>query len=139
MRCLAVCQDELVIRMLDEVLLPSFEIEFLVESKTLARRLNDAGVQITAGDPRRTDTYLKADITPNTCIIIEDNGRRSLRRILDAVSDAGGALIYVLGIGLGHDMKREEEIKGLFPHVSYLAMAELFGGPLRTEFSLSLT
>ncbi len=139
MRCLAVCQNELVIRMLDEVLLPSFEIEFLVESKSMARRLSDAGVQIAAGDPRRTDTYLKADISPNTCIIIEDNGRRSLRKMLDAIHDAGGALIYVLGVGLGHDRNREEEVKGLFPDVSYLSMAELFGGPLRTEFSRSLT
>jgi nanoRNase/pAp phosphatase (c-di-AMP/oligoRNAs hydrolase) len=125
--------------MLDEVLLPSFEIEFLVESKTMARRLSDAGVQIAAGDPRRTDTYLKADISPNTCIIIEDNGRRSLRKMLDAIHDAGGALIYVLGVGLGHDRNREDEVKGLFPDVSYLSMAELFGGPLRTEFSRSLT
>jgi nanoRNase/pAp phosphatase (c-di-AMP/oligoRNAs hydrolase) len=139
MRCLAVCQNELVIRMLDEVLLPSFEIEFLVESKSMARRLSDAGVQIAAGDPRRTDTYLKADISPNTCIIIEDNGRRSLRKMLDAIHDAGGALIYVLGVGLGHDGNREDEVKGLFPDVSYLSMAELFGGPLRTEFSRSLT
>jgi len=139
MRCLAVCQDELIIRMLDEVLLPSFDIEFLVESKALARRLADAGVHITAGDPRRTDTFLKADVTPNTCIILEDNGRRSLRRMLDAVHDAGGSLIYVLGVGLGHDPRREEEIKADFPDVSYLSMAELFGGPLRTEFSRSLT
>jgi nanoRNase/pAp phosphatase (c-di-AMP/oligoRNAs hydrolase) len=139
MRCLAVCQNELVIRMLDEVLLPSFEIEFLVESKSMARRLSDAGVQIAAGDPRRTDTYLKADISPNTCIIIEDNGRRSLRKMLDAIHDAGGALIYVLGVGLGHDRNREDEVKALFPDVSYLSMAELFGGPLRTEFSRSLT
>ena len=101
MRCLAVCQDELVIRMLDEVLLSSFEIEFLVENKALARRLNDAGVHIRAGDPRKTDTFVKADITPETCIILEDNGRRSLRRTLDAIHDAGGALIYVLGIGIG--------------------------------------
>jgi nanoRNase/pAp phosphatase (c-di-AMP/oligoRNAs hydrolase) len=139
MRCLAVCQDELVIRMLDEVLLSSFEIEFLVENKALARRLHDAGVHISAGDPRKTDTFVKADISPETCIILEDNGRRSLRRTLDAIHDAGGALIYVLGIGLGHDAKREAEIKAAFPDVSYLAMAELFGGPLRTEFSRSLT
>ena len=33
MRCLAACQTELAIRMLDEILLPSFEVEFLVESK----------------------------------------------------------------------------------------------------------
>ncbi len=35
MRCLAVCQTELVIRMLDESLMPSFEVDFLVESKRL--------------------------------------------------------------------------------------------------------
>jgi hypothetical protein len=99
MRCLAVCQDELVIRMLDEILLPGFEVEFIVEQRPLARRLHDAGVNVTAGDPRRTDTYLKADLGPGTCIIIEDNGRRGLKKTLDAVRDAGGALIYVLGIG----------------------------------------
>ncbi len=139
MRCIAVCQDELVIRMLDEVLLTSFDIEFIVESKTVARRLADAGVHVAAADIRRTDTYIKADVSPNTCIILEDNGRRSLKKILDAIRDAGGTLIYVLGVGVRHDAKREEEIKALFPDVSYLAMAELFGGPLRTEFSRSLT
>jgi nanoRNase/pAp phosphatase (c-di-AMP/oligoRNAs hydrolase) len=139
MRCIAICQDELVIRMLDEVLLASFEIEFVVESKTLSRRLADAGVHVTTGDVRRADTYIKADVSPNTCIIVEDNGRRSLKRILDAVRDAGGTLIYVLGVGIRHDAKREDEIKADFPDVSYLAMAELFGGPLRTEFSRSLT
>ena len=64
-----------VIRSLDAVLLPSFEVDFLVESRPLARRLHDAGVQVIAGDPRRVDTYLKADISPSTCFIIEDNGR----------------------------------------------------------------
>ena len=35
MRCLAVCQDELVIRMLDEILLPGFEVEFIVERRPM--------------------------------------------------------------------------------------------------------
>ena len=48
MRCLAVCQTDLVIRMLDEILLPSFEVEFLTESKSLARRLHEAGLNVTA-------------------------------------------------------------------------------------------
>jgi nanoRNase/pAp phosphatase (c-di-AMP/oligoRNAs hydrolase) len=139
MKCLAVCQDELIIRVLDEILLPSFEVEFVVENKTLARRLGDAGIHITAGDLKRVDTYLKADLTPNTCIIIEDNGRRSLRRILEAIRDAGGTLIYVLGVGAPQPERREEELKALLPEVAYLTMAELFGGPLRTEFSRSLT
>src|SRR5437764_5368161 len=139
MRCLAVCQDELVIRMLDEILLPGFEVEFIVENRPLARRLHEAGVTVTAGDSRRTDTWLKADLGPSTCVIIEDNGKRSPKKILEAVRDAGGTLVYVLGIGAESTGKRVEEFHAEFPDVSYLSMSELFGGPLLTEFSRSLT
>src|SRR5687768_15612514 len=139
MRCLAVCQDELVIRMLDQILLPGFEVEFIVDSKPLARRLHDSGVTVTVGDPRRTDTYLKADLTPGTCVIIEDNPRRSLRRVLEAARDAGATLVYVLALGAAATAKRAEEFRAEFPDVAYLAMSELFGGPLLTEFSRSLT
>src|SRR6476469_10894190 len=99
LRVLAICQDELVIRSLDEVLLPSFEVDFLVESRPLARRLHDAGMEVTAGDPRRVDTYLKADISPNTCFIVQDTGKRSVKKIVEAVRDAGGTLVYVLHTG----------------------------------------
>jgi len=139
MRCLAVCQDELVIRMLDEILLPGFEVEFIIENRPLARRLHDADVNVIVGDPRRTDTFLKADLTPSTCVIIEDNGRRSPRKILEAARDAGGTLIYLLGIGSTATSKRAEEFHSEFPDVSYLAMSELFGNPLVTEVSRSLT
>lgn len=139
MRCLAVCQDELVIRMLDEILLPGFEVEFIIENKPLARRLHDAGVSVVVGDPRRTDTFLKADLTPSTCVVIEDNGRRSPRKILEAARDAGGTLVYLLGIGAAATSKRAEEFHTEFPDVAYLAMSELFGNPLVTEVSRSLT
>src|SRR5436853_7448076 len=139
MRCLAVCQDELVIRMLDEILLPGFEIEFIVETRPLARRLHDKGANVTFGDPRRTDTFVKADLGPSTCVIIEDNSRRSLKKVLEAVRDAGGDLIYVLGIGAEATARRFEELHADFPDVSYLSMSELFGGPLMTEFARSLT
>jgi nanoRNase/pAp phosphatase (c-di-AMP/oligoRNAs hydrolase) len=139
MRCLAVCQDELVIRMLDEILLPGFEVEFIIENRPLARRLHEAGMTVTAGDPRRTDTYLKADIGPSTCVIIEDNGKRGLKKILEGVRDAGGTLVYVLGIGAAATGKRTEEFHAEFPDIAYLSMSELFGGPLLTEFGRSLT
>src|SRR2546430_2677718 len=139
MRCLAVCQDELVIRMLDEILLPGFEVEFIVESRPVARRLHDASVNVTAGDPRHLDTYLKADLSPSTCVIIEDNGRRSLKKILDAVRAAGGTLVYVLGIGTAATARRGDELRAEFPDVAYLSISELFGGPLLTEFARSLT
>ena len=125
--------------MLDEILLPGFEVEFIIEDRPLARRLHEAGVTVTVGDPRRTDTYLKADIGPSTCVIIEDNGKRSIKKLLEAVRDAGGALVYVLGIGAAATGKRAEEFRAEFPDVAYLSMSELFGGPLLTEFSRSLT
>jgi len=139
MRCLAVCQDELVIRMLDTILLPGFEVEFVIEQHSLARRLHDAGVHVVAGNPRRTDTFVKADLGPSTCVIVEDNGRRSLTKILEAIRDAGGALVYVLGVGTAANGPREEDVHTEFPDVTYLAMSELFGGPLLTEFGRSLT
>ena len=139
MRCLAVCQTELAIRMLDEILLPSFEVEFLVESKQLARRLHDGGMNVVAGDLRRTDTYVKADLTPGTCVVVEDNGKKSLKKILEAIWDAGGTLVYVLGVGTSDSRKREDDLKAQFPELNYLALSELFGGPLLTEFSRSLT
>src|SRR5436309_1223792 len=139
MRCLAVCQDELVIRMLDEILLPGFELEFIVENRPLARRLHDAGIKVVGGDPRRTDTFVKADLGPSTCVIVEDNGRRNLKKILDAIRDAGGTLIYVLGVGTGATAERNDKFHAESPDIFYLALSELFGGPLLTEFSRALT
>ncbi len=139
MRCLAVCGDDLIIKLLDESLRPAFDVEFIVDGKPIARRLHDAGIHAAVGDPRRADTYVKADVGPSTCVIIEDNGRRSLRKILEAVRDAGGTLVYVLFTGGHGTAKREEEFHSEFPDVTYLTMAELFGGPLLTEVSRSLT
>ncbi len=139
MKCLAVCQSELAVRILGQVLPPNFEVEFLVESQPLARRLHDAKIDVIAGDPRRIDTYLKADIAPNTCFIVEDNGRRGLKKVLGAIRDAGGTLVYVLDMEASHTKGREEELKAEFPDVTYLAIAELFAGPLVTELSRSMT
>ncbi len=123
MRCLAICQSELVVRMLAEALVPSFDVDFLVESRPVARRLHDSGLKVTPGDLRRTDTYLKADLSPGTCVLVEDSGRRSLRRMLEAIRDAGGTLVYVLGVGATGSARRESELKAQFPELSYLSVA----------------
>lgn len=135
MRALAICQDELVIRILGDVLVPAFDVEFLVENRTVARRLQEAGFQVWSGDPRRLDTYLKADLSPSTCVIVEDNGRRSVKRMLDAIRDAGGTLIYVLRTRPGE----EEHEKPPVEDVTVLALAELLRPTLITELSRSLT
>jgi len=135
LRVLAICQDELVIRSLDEVLAPSFEVDFLVESRPLARRLHDAGLAVTAGDPKRVDTYLKADITPSTCFIVEDNGKRGTKKIHDALRDAGGTLIYIL-----HTGKRSPGVKmDGDGDITHLSVAELLRPTLVTELSRSMT
>jgi len=125
--------------MLDQILASSIEVEFLVENRALARKLQAVGLPVTAGDVKRTDTYLKADVSPQTCIIIEDTGRKYLPKMIDAIRDAGGALIYVLGVGTVEREKRAEAIRDQFPDVSYLSLSELFEAPLLTEFSRALT
>jgi nanoRNase/pAp phosphatase (c-di-AMP/oligoRNAs hydrolase) len=137
-RVLAICQDELVIRSLDDVLTPSFEVDFLVESRPLARRLHDAGIRITAADPRRIDTYLKADISPSTCFIIEDNGRRSIHKVVSAVRDAGGTLIYVLHTG-PRNTRMSETAREALTDVTHMDIGELIRPTLVTELSRSMT
>ena len=139
MKCLAVCQDEAVIRTLHQVLVPSFELEFLVDSRPLARRLHDAGIEGTVGDLRRIDSYVKADVSPNTSVIVQDPGKRGLRRILAAVQGAGGTLVYVLGGGQHGSPSWNDELRAQFPDVTHLEMAELLSGPLLTELSRSMT
>ena len=125
--------------MLDQILAPSVDVEFLVESRALGKKLQTAGLPVAIGDPKRTDTYLKADVSPQTCIIIEDSGRKFLPKMIDAVRDAGGSLIYILGVGTADREKRAEVIRNNFPDVSYLSLSELFEAPLLTEFSRALT
>jgi nanoRNase/pAp phosphatase (c-di-AMP/oligoRNAs hydrolase) len=138
-RVLAICQDELIIRSLDAVLLPNFEVDFLIESRPLARRLHDAGLQVITGDPRRIDTYLKADISPNTCFIVEDNARRSIKKTVSAIRDAGGTLIYVLRTASRNNGKGAETDRGALPDVTYLDLSELVRPTLVTELSRSMT
>jgi hypothetical protein len=134
-RVVGICQDELVIRTLDDVLKSTFELDFLVESRPLARRLHEAGITVTVGDPRRVDTYLKADISPTTCFIVEDNGRRSPKKTLSAIRDAGGTLTYVIHTGAGVKPRNSEALKAEFPDVSDMDLCELVRPTLVTELS----
>ena len=137
MRVVVICQDELVIRTLDDVLKASFELDFFVESRPLARRLHEAGINVTVGDPRRVDTYLKADISPSTCFIVEDNGRRSPKKILSAIRDAGGTLTYVIHTGAGVKPRNSEALKAEFPDSNDMDLCELIRPTLLTELSRS--
>ncbi len=140
MRCLAVCQNEIVIRMLNEALGTGYDLEFLVRGAAMARKLRQAGFPVTVGDPERTSLYLKADLRPGTAVIVEDDGHQRLVPIIEAAHNAGGTLVYVLGSSGGPAAhRREEQLKKHFPDVSYLTPGELFGSALATEFSRSLT
>jgi nanoRNase/pAp phosphatase (c-di-AMP/oligoRNAs hydrolase) len=138
-RIVGICQDELVIRTLDDVLKPSFELDFLVESRPLARRLHDAGIDVAVGDPRRVDTYLKADISPTTCFLVEDNGKRSIKKVLGAIRDAGGTLTYVIHTGAAVRPRNSEALKADFPDAADMDLAELIRPTLVTELSRSMT
>ncbi len=138
MRCLAVCQTELVGRLLYAVLSPSVDLELVVESRALARRLHDAGATVITADPKRVDTFVKADLLPTTSVVIEDAHQRNVRKVLDAVRHAGGALVYVLGVG-GQDAARAAAFRAEFPEVTSITLAELVEPRLATELNRSLT
>jgi nanoRNase/pAp phosphatase (c-di-AMP/oligoRNAs hydrolase) len=138
-RALAVCQDELVIKTLHRVLSGTFDIDFLVESRPMVRRLVEAGVSATFSDPKRMDTYVRAGLTPTTSIIVEDNGKRSLKRIVTAIRDAGGSLLYVLHVNGMPTRRGQDELRAVVPEISHLDLSELLAPTLTTELGRSLT
>ena len=140
MKCVAVCQTALVARNLHAALVPSLELEVLVKDRITSRRLHDAGVGARVADPRRVDSYVKADIGPATCVIVEDDGRHSLRRILRAIIDAGATLVYVLAVtGQGKKSSRADEWRTEFPDVFPVSLSDLLKNSLLTALGRSLT
>ncbi|MBM3781151.1 MAG: hypothetical protein FJW29_05670 [Acidobacteria bacterium] len=138
MRCLAVCHTELVGRLLEAVLASQAELELMVETAALARRLHDLPLPLRIADAQRIDSYVKADLTPGTVVLVEDTGRKGLRKVLEAVVGAGGTLVYVLG-ARPRDLKRADALKADFPDVNTLTLAELTGPPLMDELARSMT
>ena len=139
MKCLAVCQDELVIRILAKALKPPLNVEFLVEDRLLARRLHDAEVTVHVGNPHTMESYLRADVDASTCVLVEDTGRRSPRRTVEAIRDAGGILVYLLDVGHPPSPRRQEELRTRSPEVGHLALADLLRGALGAELDRSMT
>ena len=105
---------------LAKALKPTLDVEFLVEDRLLARRLHDAEVTIHVGNPRTVESYLRADIDPSTCVLVEDTGRRSPRRTVEAIRDAGGILVYLLDVGHPLSPRRQEEQRTRSPEIGHL-------------------
>ena len=139
MKCVAVCQTALVARNLHEALVPRLELEVLVKDRITSRRLHDVGVAAQVADPRRVDSYVKADIGPATCVIVEDDGRHSLRRILRAIIDAGATLVYVLAVTGHGKSSRVDEWRAEFPDVFPISLSDLLKNSLLTALGRSLT
>ena len=139
MKCLAVCQDELVIRILANALGPPLDVEFLVEDRLLARRLHDVDITVHVGNPRTVESYVRADLGPSTCVLVEDTGRRSPRRTVEAIRDAGGTLVYLLDVGHPLSPRRQEEQQTRLHEVRQLALADLLRGALGAELDRSMT
>ena len=140
MKCLVVCQDELIIRILDRTLKPALDVEFLVEDRLLARRLHETEVTVHVGNTQEVESYLRADIDPSTCLLVEDTGRRSPKRTVEAIRNAGCTLVYLLDVGHPLSPKRkQEEQQTRFPEVGHLALSSLLRGALSAELDRSMT
>src|SRR4051812_13069798 len=95
-------------------------------------------MQVITSDAKRVDTYLKADISPHTCFVVEDNGRRGVKKVVSAIRDAGGTLIYVLHTSQTGE-KGADGGRTAFPDVTHLDLPELIRPTLVTELSRSMT
>ena len=139
MKCVAVCQTALVARTLFQALAPNLDLDIIVRDAAAARRLHEVGVSALVADPRRVDTYLKADVGPATCVIVEDDGRHGLRRILHAIVDAGATLVYVLSATGRKNTVRTDEWRKELPDVTTIALSDLIKTSLLTALGRSLT
>jgi hypothetical protein len=92
----------------------------------------------TVADPKRVDSYLRADLTPNTCVIVEDTAAAASRRVVTAIRDAGGSLLYVLHVN-GMPQGATTNCGPLVPEITHLDLAELLAPSLTTELGRSLT
>ena len=99
MRCVAVCQTALVARNIHRALGSGLELDVLIKDSAMSKRLHDVGIPTSVINPRIVDSYLKLNVGPSTCIIVEDDGRHSLRSTLRAIIDTGATLVYVLAVG----------------------------------------
>jgi nanoRNase/pAp phosphatase (c-di-AMP/oligoRNAs hydrolase) len=140
MKCLAVCRDEGTIRLLDRTLKPRLDVEFVVEDRLLGRRLDDAGIAAHVGNPRRVDTWLKADVGPATCVIVEDSPRRSPGKTIETIRDAGATLVYLLDAEQPRSPRQLERQRQLIASgVTRLALADLLRGALGAALERSIT
>ena len=138
MQCVAVCRDVLIVKALHRALASNLELEFLIGDRAAARRLESAGIQARVADPRLDQSYLDAGLTPTTCVIVEDDGTRDLRPVLEAATGAGATLVYVLSIGDG-SRSRTDAWRSIFPDVTVLSVGNLLQDSLLTALGRSLT
>ena len=137
MNCVAVCQDDVIVKTLHGALSSAFDIGFLVKDQTQGRRLSNAGIQTLVGDPHHAKTYVQANVTADTCIIVEDTGRTNIRAIVDAATEAGTSLVYVLLLEDRKDGPTSDTITP--PNVNTLKLSELTKTSLINALGRSLT
>ncbi|RZP29894.1 hypothetical protein EVA25_00770 [bacterium] len=137
MNCVAVCQDDLIVKTLHEALSPTLDIEFLVDTQSQKHRLHKYGISTQVGDPCQATTYAQANVTADTCIIVENSGRKNIQAIVDAASEAGTSLVYVLLVGKKTNDQTKKTLA--LPNVSTLTLSELTKTSLINALDRSLT
>ena len=138
MKCLAVCQTAIVARNLHQALASSLQLQFLVKDRSIARGLTALGISVRTDDPQKAASYRRFGIDTDACVIVEDDGRRTLRSTLRAICDAGATLIYVLSVGRSRSAQAADASRE-FSNVSTIELSSLLKGSLLYELWRSLT
>ena len=97
------------------------------------------GVSATVADPVRVDAYVRADSHRPPSVIVEDTGKQQLKRVVTAIRDAGGSLLYILHVNGMPNRRGQDELRAVVPEITHLDLAELLSPTLTTELGRSLT
>ena len=139
MKCLAVCQNELVVRLARRGPEPRRRRRVhRREPRRSPAGSHDVGLTVIVADPRRVDTYVKADLTPAPASSSRTTAGAACGRSSTRCGRGRHAHLRPR-----HRPRRRRSaptrLRADFPDITTLTLAELVGPPLLAELGRSLT
>lgn len=140
MKCLAVSQNETIIKALHGALSTTLDIEILSNDSVLVQKLATLQIHSTYYEPERIDRYFNPTPPTECCIIVVDDGTENIHNLLRAAFRSQVSSVYILTTS-PHDpaMPEMHDWASEFPKTTMLNLSELLRHSFVTTLSQSLT
>ena len=140
MKCLAVSQNETIIKALHGALSTTLDIEFLSHDSALVTKLATFQIQSTHYEPEHIDQYFNPTLPTEYCIIVVEDETENVRSLLRAAFQSQASPVYVLTTSPHPAVISEmRDWTSEFPKATRLHLSELLRHSFVTTLSQSLT